>query len=154
MKRTTKETVAERLDGLMKAVPHLSTQMKLAKKTGIGQTTIGRIRRGEVNATSENLRSIADAFGVTVGYLYGEETPAGMQGEKGKGAVASPADKHPAGAGQSGMPENGNPIWPFSISRKFYDQLPKAQKDKINDFIEYTAGRWQESQQGKGGKKG
>ncbi|EEO27839.1 LexA family protein [Oxalobacter paraformigenes] len=77
-KRKTKEIVAEQLDLLMKQNPHLGTQMKLAKKTGIGQTTIGRIRRGEVNATAENLRAIADAFSVTVGFLYGEETIHGI----------------------------------------------------------------------------
>lgn len=76
MKRKSKEIVAEQLDTLMKQNPHLGTQMKLANKTGIGQTTIGRIRRGEVNATAENIRAIADAFGVPVGYLYGEDTSA------------------------------------------------------------------------------
>ena len=79
MKRKSKEIVAERLDQLMKQTPHLGTQMKLANKTGIGQTTIGRIRRGEVNATAENLRAIADAFDVPVGYLYGEETVHGIR---------------------------------------------------------------------------
>lgn len=74
-----KEIVAARLDALMKAsAPKLDSQQKLAdwinrhgKK--IGQTTIGRIRRGETNATSKNLRLLADAFGVTVGHMCGEE---------------------------------------------------------------------------------
>lgn len=82
MKKSTRQIVAERLDGLMKATPSLGTQMKVAKKTGIGQTTIGRIRRGEVNATSENLKAIADAFGVTIGYLHGEELSSGIQIEE------------------------------------------------------------------------
>ena len=79
MKRKSKEIVAEHLDLLMKQNPHLGTQMKLANKTGIGQTTIGRIRRGEVNATAENLRAIADAFDVPVGFLYGEESVHGVR---------------------------------------------------------------------------
>ena len=79
MKRKSKEIVAEQLDLLMKQNPHLGTQMKLANKTGIGQTTIGRIRRGEVNATAENLRAIADAFDVPVGFLYGEESVHGVR---------------------------------------------------------------------------
>lgn len=62
----------------MKAIPRLGTQQKLAQKTGLGQTTIGRIRRGEVNATADNLRAIADAFGVDVGYLYGETNEYGV----------------------------------------------------------------------------
>ncbi len=73
MKPSTKEIVGRQLDALMRASPALGTQEKLAKRTGIGQTTIGRIRRGEVNATADNLRAIAEAFHVSVGYLYGEE---------------------------------------------------------------------------------
>lgn len=73
MKRKSKDIVAERLDYLMKSRATLGTQMKLAKKTGIGQTTIGRIRRGEVNATAENLRAIATAFDVPVGFFFDDE---------------------------------------------------------------------------------
>ena len=79
MKKKSREIVAEQLDMLMKQNPHLGTQMKLAQKTGIGQTTIGRIRRGEVNATAENIRAIADAFDVSVGFLYGEENIDGIR---------------------------------------------------------------------------
>jgi len=78
MRKNAKEIVARQLDQLMTAIPDLGSQQKLAKKTGIGQTTIGRIRRGEVNATAENLKAIADAFGVAVGYLYGETTENGL----------------------------------------------------------------------------
>lgn len=73
MKKIAKEIVAKQLDKLMDAVPALGTQQALAKKSGVGQTTIGRIRRGEVNPTSENMKAIADAFGVPVGYFYEEE---------------------------------------------------------------------------------
>lgn len=144
--------VAERMGGLMKAVPHLGTQMKLANKTGIGQTTIGRIRRGEVNATSENMRSIADAFGVTVGYLYGEEAAAGKPVEAAKNRAAVLAEKYSTAAPRSDMPATSYSVWPFSVSRKQFDQLPKSQKDKVNDFIEYTAARWQETHPFKGKK--
>lgn len=72
MKEIPKSVVARKLTELMQAYPDLGTQMKLAAKTGIGQTTIGRIRRGEVNATADNLKRIADAFGVPVGFLYDE----------------------------------------------------------------------------------
>lgn len=34
--------IGERLRKLMDDTPHLSTQMAIAKRTGIGQTTIGR----------------------------------------------------------------------------------------------------------------
>ena len=61
--------IGERLRGLMADVPALSTQMAIAKRTGLGQTTVGRIIRGEVDPSAENLRKIADAFGTTVEYL-------------------------------------------------------------------------------------
>lgn len=61
--------IGERLRKLMKNTPHLSTQMAIAKRAGIGQTTVGRILRGEVDPSAENMRKIADAFGTTVEYL-------------------------------------------------------------------------------------
>lgn len=50
--------------------PHLQTQPALAKASGVGQSTVGRILRGEVSPGSDSLRRIADAFGVDVGALY------------------------------------------------------------------------------------
>jgi SOS-response transcriptional repressor LexA len=73
MKMSASARLARNLDELMKSRPDLSSQVKLASKTGIGQSTISRIRRGEVNATADNVARIAAAFGVTVGELYGEE---------------------------------------------------------------------------------
>lgn len=73
MRKEAKDIVASRLDALMNSHPEFGSQQKLAKKTGIGQTTIGRIRRGEVNATADNLQSIADAFRVPISYLFGED---------------------------------------------------------------------------------
>lgn len=78
MKELPKTIVGKQLSSLMDSVPALGTQQKLAAKTGIGQTTIGRIRRGEVNATLDNLKRIADAFGVPVSYLYGETDVHGL----------------------------------------------------------------------------
>lgn len=78
MKRSAKEIIAQKLDELMSESRDLSSQQKLAKRVGIGQTTIGRIRRGEVSATVENLKDIADAFGVAMGYLFGETDKNGM----------------------------------------------------------------------------
>jgi len=77
MKQNAKEIVAKKLDELMRNSIDLGSQQKLANRTGIGQTTIGRIRRGEVNATAENLKAIAEAFDVAVGYLYGETDKTG-----------------------------------------------------------------------------
>jgi len=55
---------------LMSSHIELSSQPAVAKRTGIAQTTIGRIIRGESNPVAENLRRIASAFGVDVDSLY------------------------------------------------------------------------------------
>jgi len=54
----------------MAMLPGLSSQPLLAKKAGLSQSTIGRIIRGEVNPSAENLKRIADAFGFEVGSLF------------------------------------------------------------------------------------
>ncbi|WKZ84195.1 helix-turn-helix domain-containing protein [Ralstonia pickettii] len=82
MKEQPKDIVARQLSSLMEAFPPLGTQQKLAKRTGIGQTTIGRIRRGEVNATADNIKRIAEAFSVPVSYLYGETDVSGLTEEE------------------------------------------------------------------------
>lgn len=55
---------------LMEGSITLNSQPALAKRTGVAQSTIGRILRAEVNPTGDNLRKIAGAFGVDVGTLY------------------------------------------------------------------------------------
>lgn len=77
-KENPKEVVGRKLTELMEAFPDMGTQQKLAQRTGIGQTTIGRIRRGEVNATADNIKRIADAFGVPVSFLYDDAEFQGM----------------------------------------------------------------------------
>lgn len=62
--------VGRNIATLMDAHIALGSQPALAKRTGVAQSTIGRILRGETNASGENLRKIADAFGVDVGTLY------------------------------------------------------------------------------------
>lgn len=64
--------IGERLRKLMEETPLLSTQMAISKLTGIGQTTIGRILRGEVDPSAENMRKIAGAFKTTVEYLLAD----------------------------------------------------------------------------------
>lgn len=78
MKKNTRKIVAERLSGLMKTFPQLNTQPKLAKRSGVGQTTIGRILRGEVDANSKTLEALATPFGVPIGYLYGDGNETGQ----------------------------------------------------------------------------
>jgi SOS-response transcriptional repressor LexA len=47
----------------------LKTQAALAKKSGVAQSTIGRILRGEVNPQSVNLEQIARAFSMSLADL-------------------------------------------------------------------------------------
>ena len=47
----------------------LKTQAALAKKSGVAQSTIGRILRGEVNPQSGNLEQIARAFSMSIAGL-------------------------------------------------------------------------------------
>lgn len=55
---------------LMSARPEVGTQPALAARTGIGQTTIGRILRSEVSTSGEKLQKIAAAFNISVDDLY------------------------------------------------------------------------------------
>jgi len=48
----------------------LRSQMQVAKRTGLSQSSIGRVIRGEVNPSASALSSIAAAFGVEMGDLY------------------------------------------------------------------------------------
>lgn len=47
----------------------LKTQTAVAKKSGVAQSTIGRILRGEVNPQSGNLERIAKAFSISLAKL-------------------------------------------------------------------------------------
>lgn len=55
--------LARRLRELMDATPALDTQMKIAARSGIAQSTVGRILRGDVAVTLDNVEALADAFG-------------------------------------------------------------------------------------------
>jgi SOS-response transcriptional repressor LexA len=54
---------------VMASSKDLKTQTALARKSGVAQSTIGRILRGEVNPQSGNLERIAKAFSVSLAKL-------------------------------------------------------------------------------------
>jgi transcriptional regulator with XRE-family HTH domain len=58
---------------MMDQTPHLSTQEKLGREAGLGQSTVGRIRRGEVDPTVDTLDALAKAFRVPVSTLFQAE---------------------------------------------------------------------------------
>lgn len=61
---TIRHTLAERIRELMDARVTLDTQVKLAEKSGVGQSTIQRILAQEASATVDTVEAIAKAFGV------------------------------------------------------------------------------------------
>jgi SOS-response transcriptional repressor LexA len=65
----------------------LKTQTALARRSGVAQSTIGRILRGEVNPQSVNLERIAKAFGMSLAKLaemgQGDRTVAESTGDLG-----------------------------------------------------------------------
>ncbi|RQR37837.1 helix-turn-helix domain-containing protein [Burkholderia sp. Bp9142] len=66
MKRADiRQILARRLHSLMEVTPHLDTQMKVATRAKIAQSTVGRILRGEVYAQLAQVESLAEAFRVT-----------------------------------------------------------------------------------------
>lgn len=73
MDKTIGALFAKRLKDLMAVRPDLDTQVKLAAATQMSQTTIGRILNKKVSPTLEHVGSIADAFGLTVGEVIGQE---------------------------------------------------------------------------------
>jgi transcriptional regulator with XRE-family HTH domain len=53
----------------MEVTPHLNSQPKVAARSGLGQTSIGRILRKEAGATVDSLDLIARAFGIEPWHL-------------------------------------------------------------------------------------
>ncbi len=68
-KHTTRPEWSNAIQGLMASSRHLRTQSALARNSGVTQSTIGRILRGEVDPQSENLVRLAQAFGISYSAL-------------------------------------------------------------------------------------
>lgn len=73
MDKTIGALFAKRLKDLMAVRPDLDTQVKLANTAQMSQTTVGRILNQKVSPTLEHVASIADAFGLTIGEIIGQE---------------------------------------------------------------------------------
>ncbi|MDN8132374.1 helix-turn-helix transcriptional regulator [Burkholderia multivorans] len=74
-----RQILAKRLQELMAATPHLDTQVKVAARANIAQSTVGRILRAEVYAQLAQVESLAEAFRVSPASLLTEDasTPSG-----------------------------------------------------------------------------
>ena len=89
-----RRVLAKRLRDLMDKRPDLETQEKVAKRSNVAQTTVGRILRGSVAATLDNVEAIAGAFGVPAASLLSEErTNPVLQYDVGKLEGLPEADK-------------------------------------------------------------
>lgn len=64
------QNLGKNLNFLMKENHNLRSQTQVAQRTGISQSSIGRILRGEVNPSAAALNRIAEEFEVDVGDLY------------------------------------------------------------------------------------
>lgn len=67
---TVSSNLGPNLRLLMDQRQGLKSQMQVAKHTGLSQSSIGRILRGEANPSAAALNSIATTFGVGIGDLY------------------------------------------------------------------------------------
>ncbi|WP_322038422.1 helix-turn-helix domain-containing protein [Burkholderia cenocepacia] len=78
-KADIRQILANRLKALMAATPHLDTQIKVAARAQIAQSTVGRILRAEVYAQLAQVESLAEAFRVSPASLLSDEsdTPVG-----------------------------------------------------------------------------
>ncbi|CAN0626442.1 XRE family transcriptional regulator [Burkholderia multivorans] len=72
-KADIRQVLANRLQSLMAVTPHLDTQMKVATRAQIAQSTVGRILRAEVYAQLAQVESLAEAFRVSPAFLLSEE---------------------------------------------------------------------------------
>ncbi|WP_071739013.1 helix-turn-helix domain-containing protein [Burkholderia ubonensis] len=69
-----RQILAKRLHELMEATPHLDTQVKVAARAKIAQSTVGRILRAEVYAQLAQVESLAEAFRVSPASLLADDT--------------------------------------------------------------------------------
>lgn len=63
------DILSQNLDALMSMHEELNSQQKLSRRSGVGQTSVGRMRRAEGSATIDNVQSVAKAFGLSASEL-------------------------------------------------------------------------------------
>jgi transcriptional regulator with XRE-family HTH domain len=59
------QALAENVQHLLDTHTSINTQVKLAQKAGVGQATISRILKGNMQTTLKTLDAIADVFKVS-----------------------------------------------------------------------------------------
>jgi len=62
--KTAAQILADNLTALMRDHPALNSQPRVAKKSGVGQSTVGRALKGEISSTLGSADALANAFGL------------------------------------------------------------------------------------------
>ena len=75
-----RQVIAFRLKQAMDEHPTLRSQKALEAKSGVGQATIGRTLRAEVDIKTDNLKALADALGKPVGFFFTGDNKKAPQG--------------------------------------------------------------------------
>lgn len=136
----TKQILATNMRRLMDASASLDTQVKLAARAGVAQSTVGRLLRGEVYAQLAQVEAIAGAFGITVGELL---TDSSLASETGPTYDKAAFAKLPAGEKAQisafiafVIQRQADPkaIDPLEISRK--TDLSPGLKDRLMEAIQ------------------
>ena len=70
-----RDVLARNLSFLMDRYPDVGSQKLLFKLTGVTTSTVGRIRRGEVSATIDNVEALAKAFKISLPELLHPKLP-------------------------------------------------------------------------------
>jgi transcriptional regulator with XRE-family HTH domain len=73
-KKPIREVLAANIRHYMRTVPAVDTQVKLARRAGISQSSVARILAGNIDTQVSIVESLADAIGVSAAELLEDET--------------------------------------------------------------------------------
>jgi len=72
-KKPIREVLAANIRRYMRTVPAVETQVKLARRAGISQSSVARVLAGNVDTQVSIVESLADAIGVSAAELLEDE---------------------------------------------------------------------------------
>jgi transcriptional regulator with XRE-family HTH domain len=75
-KKPIREILAANIRRYMRTVPAVDTQVKLARRAGISQSSVARVLAGNVDTQVSIVESLADAIGVSAAELLEDEAGA------------------------------------------------------------------------------
>lgn len=116
------------IKNLMASSRHLRTQTALARKSGVTQSTIGRILRSEVDPQSDNLERIAQAFGLSYSSLAAIAEGGELEGGTAKNL-------------ESGKIPRRVPLLSFAQAGRFAESAHLDSLSNATDWIEFPKKR-------------